>query len=634
MLKELEDELNKVLDLENVSLFFIEDNKYGDIYTNISMIEAKKRLVSPHELAFNFIQKINISGLFSSIFSDIEPAGPGFINFTFTDEFLKNNLNTKLEEIKESIKINNEILDKNNLSLNGKNVLVEYTDPNPFKVFHIGHLMANTIGEFVARAAGARGAHITRLNYQGDVGRHIAINIYAILKSENYKKFIELAKEDCTLSIKEKVTWLGEMYAEGYADFEVDENRTDGLEKSVVVEVADINKKVYEKQDEKSSILINEIYALGRAWSLEYFETLYKTLGTKFDKYIFESEAALFGKHIVENNTIKEIVKDKNGEINIDSGIFEIGDEGAIIFDGERREVNGKKLHTRVFINKNGLPTYEAKDLGNFDIKIKSYPETDISIVVTASEQNDYFKVINKSIQELEAINAFGKMMGEESDVNIKKSVINIHMGHGMMRFAEGKMSSRKGNIIAGDELIEIVKENLKDKFEKSRVEDKDEREFLIEKVAIGAIKYAVLKQAIGKDVIFDIEKAISVDGDSGPYLQYTHARISGIVNKNENKLATDSEDSLDLSSLEINQNNKNLILNILKYEKVLSESVSEFAPQKMLSYLITLAHSFNSFYNNEKIDGSQNNIFLATKVKNILADGLDLLGIHAPNRM
>jgi arginyl-tRNA synthetase len=203
-----------------------------------------------------------------------------------------------------------------------------------------------------------------------------------------------------------------------------------------------------------------------------------------------------------------------------------------------------------------------------------------------------------------------------------------------MMRFAEGKMSSRKGNIIAGDELIEIVKENLKEKFEKSRVEDKEEREFLIEKVAIGAIKYAVLKQSIGKDVIFDLEKAISVDGDSGPYLQYTHARISGIVNKNENKLVNISEKNFDLSSLEINQNNKNLIINILKYEKVLSETINEFAPQKMLSYLVTLAHSFNSFYNNEKIEGSQNNIFLASKVKKILADGLELLGIHAPDRM
>lgn len=620
MLKELEKKLCNCFATSKLILSFIEDNKFGDVSTNIAMINAKASDENPIELASRYIDFYKSDTELIEIFKKVEVAGPGFINFTFTDEFLKNNLNTKLELIKNNIKVSNE---NNNLDLNGKNVLVEYTDPNPFKVFHIGHLMANTIGEFVARAAGARGAHITRINYQGDVGRHIAINIYAILKAVNYKKFVELTKEDCMLTAKEKVTWLGAMYAEGYKEFDLENENKELLEseKKIVLEVANINKKIYEnKEGEDSSILINEIYALGRAWSLEYFETLYKTLGTKFDKYIFESEAAPFGLELALEN--------------IKNNIFEVGEEGAIIFDGERREVNGKKLHTRVFINKNGLPTYEAKDLGNFDIKIKSYPDTDISIVVTANEQNDYFKVLNKSIQELLEINAFGKMMGEESDANIKKSVINIHMGHGMMRFAEGKMSSRKGNIIAGDELIEIVKENLKEKFVKSRVGDKDEREFLIEKVAIGAIKYAVLKQAIGKDVIFDIEKAISVDGDSGPYLQYTHARISGIVNKDENKLVVNSEDNFDLSNLEINQNNKNLITNILKYEKVLAESVTEFAPQKMLSYLITLAHSFNSFYNNEKIDGNQNNIFLASKVKNILADGLDLIGIHAPDRM
>jgi arginyl-tRNA synthetase len=268
------------------------------------------------------------------------------------------------------------------------------------------------------------------------------------------------------------------------------------------------------------------------------------------------------------------------------------------------------------------LPTYEAKDLGNMQIKLGAYPKLDQSIVVTANEQIDYFKVLYKVMEKINP-ELTGKLK---------------HYGHGMMRFADGKMSSRKGNIIAGDKLIENIAQNLQEKFASSRVDDEIEKKNLIEKVAIGAIKYAVLKQGIGRDVIFDMEKAISVDGDSGPYLQYTHARINGLLIKNIEKLR-EAENSADLEKydtdkLEINTNNKNLIVNILKYESVLLEVIGEAAPQKLLTYLINLTHSFNAFYNIEKIEGNMQNIFIAKKVKDILAHGLKTLAIHAPDRM
>lgn len=600
MLKDLEKKLCNCFGVNEVNLSFIEDARFGDVTTSLAMINAKSQNENPVALAKKYIDIYNNDTELKTIFKKVEVAGPGFINFTFTDSFLKESLKIDLGKIKKDLR---EVSEYDN-----KLVLVEYTDPNPFKVFHIGHLMTNIIGEFVANAYEVEGANVKRVNYQGDVGRHIAINIYAILKSENRKYFEEL--KISTKTLKEKVTWLGQMYAEGYADFDAENsNETKNKEeKTIVKKVEEINKKIYERNDTE----VNAIYDIGRAWSLEYFESLYTLLGTRFDKYIFESECAVIGKNIVIENL-------KNKEKSLD--IFETGEEGAIIYDGEKAG-----LHKRVFVNKNGLPTYEAKDLGNMQIKKETFPNLFESFVVTGNEQSDYFKVL---------YNVIGKLYPELKN-NLK------HVGHGMMRFADGKMSSRKGNIIAGDELIENVMDSLRARFENSRVSDKEEKEFLIEKVSIAAIKYSILKQAIGKDIIFDMEKAISVEGDSGPYLQYTHARINGILLKTNKKsfinkiLNIFKKENLKTEAVEtdLNEIKKSLILNILKYEKVLCESAKEKSPQKIATYLINLSHSFNAFYNKEKIEGNAENVFLATKVKDILKDGLNLLGIYAPLKM
>ena len=356
-------------------------------------------------------------------------------------------------------------------------------------------------------------------------------------------------------------------------------------------------------------------------------------LGTKFDKYIFESEAASIGLDIVMNNVESEFKKDF---------VFEVGEEGAIIFDGEK-EIgdNGKKLHKRVFVNKNGLPTYEAKDLGNMEIKLAYAKENNFdiykSIVITANEVNDYFKVIEKVIEKLRP--------------ELKDNL--LHYGHGMMKFADGKMSSRKGNIIAGDELIENVGEKLKEKFLESRVIDIQEKDKLIEKVSIASIKYAVLRQAIGRDVIFDMDKVVSVEGDSGPYLQYTHARLCAVAKdnneiKNENKeeakkslikkllsyiLKIFKKENLN-NNLNINAENKNLILTIEKYEDVLIEVISEMSPHKLVTYLTLLCREANSWYAHNRVAGNPENEFIAFRAKEILAHGLKVLAMHAPERM
>lgn len=572
----VKEQLNNVLKVEysefasrDFAVSFIENSVFGHVSSNIAMVLAKDLKKSPVILAEEVVA-ILLSSSNKNIFAKVEVANPGFINFTFSQEFILTNL-----KLIDADLIRKNIKESDILGLNEKTVLVEYTDPNPFKVFHIGHLMNNIIGEAMACIYELSGANVKRINYQGDVGRHIAINIYAILKPENLEFFNNL-KNDNTLNIKSKVDWLGEKYAEGYRDFNSGEN-------NIEHEVARINKLIYEKSDD----LINEIYNIGREWSLQYFEVLYATLGTKFDKYIFESEAAPIGIKLVECNLNK---------------VFEIGEEGAVIYDGEK-----EGLHKRVFINKNGLPTYEAKDLGNMEIKLELFGHVSKSLVITGNEQNDYFKVLYKAIEK------------------IRPELQNClsHFGHGMMRFADGKMSSRKGNIIAGDSLIEEVESNLKDKFTNSHIESLEERNFVLQKAAIASIKYAVLKQAVGRDISFDMDKVISVEGDSGPYLQYTYARMNAVGNNQGN-----------LNLVELTDLNKNLIWTLLKSEDILGEVVKELAPQKLLTYLIELSREANAWYANNRVNGNEANETLAFKVKDILGLGLKVLAIHAPEKM
>ncbi|HEY4510472.1 MAG TPA: arginine--tRNA ligase, partial [Candidatus Paceibacterota bacterium] len=294
-----------------VNLEPTEDLEHGDYSTNVALRYAKELGQSPLKLAEKIVSeflKNKPEGV-----EKVDIAGPGFINFYLSPEVLRKNIETIIK--------NGEAYGKNT-NLKGQKVMVEYTDPNPFKEFHIGHLMSNAIGESISRIIEVNGAEVKRANYQGDVGMHVAKAIWGVVKSEE-KDY-------------ESIRLWGEAYVSGARAYEENEESKK--------EILEINKKIYDHSDEE----INAIYDKGRKASLDHFEDLYRKLGTKFDFYFFESETGDFGKKIVEENIGK---------------IFEKSD-GAIIFPGEKHG-----LHTRVFINSEGLPTYEAKELGLAKIK-------------------------------------------------------------------------------------------------------------------------------------------------------------------------------------------------------------------------------------------------------------------------
>lgn len=571
-----------------------EDLKNGDYSTNVAMILAKNLKTNPKELAEKIVSFTRQD--LAEEFEKIEVAGAGFINFYLSSKFFRGSIE--------------EILNKKNFAGNdlffGKKIMIDYTDPNPFKPFHIGHLMTNAIGESVARILECSGATVSRANYQGDVGLHVAKAIYGLLKNEKL--------QDKSGTNADQAKRIGEAYVAGSLAYENESKpaSTQGFgplrhsSSEARSEIEKINKKIYARDDDK----INMIYDWGFKVTMDAFEDLYKMLGTKFDFYFLESQMAPIGENIVKDN-LNSIFEESDPEGKTAS----CGAGGAIIFRGEKYD---PKLHTRVFITTLGLPMYETKELGLTVEKFKTLPGMDLSIVVTANEQKDYMKVVSKAI----------------SLIYPKYADKMKHITHGMMRLSTGrKMSSRDGNVVTGESLIrdtiDLVSLKIKD-----REYDEELKIKIAEQVGVGAIKYSILKQSTGGDIAYDFEKSISFEGDSGPYLQYSYVRAKSALEKamQENILP---DPHLKNAPTEIFELEKILY----KFPEVVERSAEEYEPHYIANYLIEVAHAFNNFYGNNTIVNKEDKtspykIALTFAFSFVMKKGLHLLGIEAPEKM
>jgi arginyl-tRNA synthetase len=539
------------------------DMKMGDYSCNIAMALSKKAGIKPRELAEKIIQKLKPE--LPDEVERVEAAGPGFINFFLSRKFFE-------KSVAEIIEIGDGF--GKDHKLKGEKVLFEYTDPNPFKQFHIGHLMSNAIGESLSRIVQSQGAEVKRACYQGDVGLHVAKAMWGILKNEK-----DWPKDGDTLS--SKTAFLGKSYVEGAVAYETEPKAKE--------EIDELNKKIYAGKDEH----INELYKKGKEWSLAHFEEIYKVLGTKFDFYFFESEMAPMGLFIVEEL--------------LNKGIFERS-EGAVIFPGEKYG-----LHTRVFITKLGLPTYETKEMGLAKRKSETYP-FDRSITVTANEQNDYFKVVLKAME-----------FAHPTIANKTR-----HISHGMMRFASGKMSSRTGNVITGESLLGDIRKMVEAKMTDRDFSDEQKRE-VVDVVAVAALKFSILRQATGADIIYDAEKSVSFEGDSGPYLQYSYARAMSVLRNAADK-------KLELKSNSGSEEIETLTKLLYRLPEIVSRAADEYEPHHIVTYLVELAGAFNSWYaHNPILDGGEATpwrLALTEAFTVTLRNALSLLGISSPERM
>lgn len=531
------------------------DEQFGDYATNVAMQLAGRLKRNPREIAEELANKFR-EQLHDTV-QGVTVAGPGFINIRMSNAYV----------MSQAIAAPS----KKPKHFEGQIVITEYSDPNPFKVLHVGHLYTSVIGDAITRLIAVSGGQTHAVNFGGDVGLHVGKTMWAILQ--------ELGDEDAEklkdIPPDQHADWMAQCYVKGTAAYEEDEKAK--------AEIIALNKRVYQLHaDQDFDSPFAQIYWVCRQWSYDYFDAFYERIGTHFDKYYPESSTASLGL-----KTVRE---------QLANGVYEESD-GAVVFRGEPYG-----LHTRVFINSQGLPTYEAKDIGLIMKKWEDY-RFDYSVMITGNDIVEYMKVVLKSVEQ------FAPELAKRS----------LHVAHGNVKLAGGvKMSSRKGNFLRATDVLELAQEANKQQ------NGRDD-----EQASLGAIKYAFLKQRIGADIIFSPEESVSLEGNSGPYLQYAHARARSVLAKGSVDAAIEISD--------LQKDERTLAREIARYPEIIEKSARELMPHHICTYLYELAQAFNRFYEHNRVVGDEREaarLMLVSLYADVLRDGLGLLGIAAPDKM
>ena len=540
------------------------ENIDADYSSNIALKLAKDLHKAPMEIANEIAHKISA-----------KVSAPGFLNFTLPDKYLAAQIKNLSTNFRENI---------SSREYSGKTVICEFSDPNPFKVLHVGHLYTSIIGDSISRLFEYSGAKVIRANFGGDVGLHVAKTMYIL-----HQKPIE------NLTIED----IAKCYVEGTAAYEDNEDAH--------TKITELNKKIYQINSENlRDTTLAELYWKGRELSYDYFKDFYAQIGVHFDKFYPESTVADLGLEKVKTELKK--------------GVYEISD-GAVIFNGEKFG-----LHTRVFINKEGVPTYETKDVGLIFTKWQDY-HFDKSVVITGSEQLDYMKVVLKSVEQ------YAPDLVEKT----------THLTHGLVKLPGNvKMSSRKGNFLKAVDVLNMVRDELQSEYNSTD-----------NTVALAATKYAFLKYKMGGHIIFDPKESVKMTGNSGPYLLYSAVRAKKILSRNvKNNLKANIRDNGSGIASEprndgrersgsreiiLAPSERNLVKKILEYKGTLKEAVAEMAPHKVASYLYGLAQEFSRFYEHCPVAGSDREAERTELVKvylDTMSHGLNILGINIPEEM
>lgn len=570
----------------------------ADFATNLAMGLVKSLKRNPMEVAEEIRARVLELDEQEKSISEIEIARPGFINIKLSDGFYSQELEKYQKDFLKNIS-QDEYLNKT--------VICEFSDPNPFKILHVGHLYTSMVGDAISRIVEFAGGNVIRANFGGDVGLHVAKNMYALLKHKD-----EISD---LMTVSEKTELLSKTYVEGSTAYEEDEEA-----KKKIIE---INKKVYEIAEAGESVITDleelvedgksaqenldelelaKIYYWGRKASYQYFEDFYKRIGVKFDRYYPESTVVAKGLEMVTKG--------------LSDGVYEESD-GAVVFKGEKYG-----LHTRVFINKNGLPTYEAKDIGLIFTKWEDY-HFDKSIIITGNDIIDYMKVVLKSVEQ------YAPELPERT----------LHLTHGQVKLpGREKMSSRKGNFLKAVDVIDLISEELmKVQEEVSRNKGEGMSSGVDPKILFGAIRYAFLKYKVGGDIVFDVKESVSMTGNSGPYLQYSAVRAQKVLGKILESQVEKVNKKVEQKDWILEGSEKNLIKKIMQYKKVLDEVVDELSPSKLCTYLYEIAQDFSRFYENVQVVGSEFEVergAIVLAYLKVLTHGLSILGIEIPEKM
>lgn len=488
-------------------------------------------------------------------------------------------------------------------------VMIEYSSPNTNKPLHLGHVRNNLLGWSLAKIMEANGNRVVKTNIVNDRGIHICKSMLAWQKWGNGATPESTGKKGDHLigdfyvafdsHYKQECKDLTEKYVAAGMDAEAAANKA--KEEAPLIREAHEMLVKWEQGDKA----IRDLWATMNSWVYSGFEETYKALGVSFDKIYYESDTYLRGKAKVEEG--------------LSQGLFERHDDNSVWAD-----LTDEGLDKKLLLRSDGTSVYMTQDIGTAEMRFKDYP-IDKMIYVVGNEQNYHFQVLSILLDRL------GFKWGREL----------VHFSYGMVELPNGKMKSREGTVVDADDLVaEMIADARQTSEELGKFEDMSEaeRSDIARIVGMGALKYFILKVDARKNMLFNPAESIDFNGNTGPFIQYTYARIRSIMRKAEAEGIAIPQILQD--GFDVNEKEATLIQKMSEYEVAVEQAGKDYSPSGIANYCYELTKEFNQFYHDYSIlreEDSKKRILrlvIANNVAKVIRNGMSLLGIEVPERM
>ena len=481
-------------------------------------------------------------------------------------------------------------------------VMIEYSSPNTNKPLHLGHVRNNLLGWSLAQIQAANGNRVVKTNIVNDRGIHICKSMLAWLKWGN--------GETPETSGKKGDHLIGDYYVafDKHYREEIKELVAQGMDEEKAKQEAPLIKEAHEMlvKWEQNDPEVRALWEKMNSWVYAGFDETYKALGVGFDKIYYESQTYLKGKAKVEEGLAK--------------GLFERHEDNSVWAD-----LTNEGLDQKLLLRSDGTSVYMTQDIGTAEMRFQDYP-IDKMIYVVGNEQNYHFQVLSILLDRL------GFKWGKEL----------VHFSYGMVELPNGKMKSREGTVVDADDLIQAMIEGARKVSEeagKSKDLSEEERNEIARICGMGALKYFILKVDARKNMLFNPEESIDFNGNTGPFIQYTYARIRSILRKAEEQGITVPE-ALNTQESPINQKEIDLIQKMNTYSAAVEQAGKDYSPSGIANYCYELTKEFNSWYHDYSVLNAEDEatkltrLVLAKNVAKIIRNGMALLGIEVPERM
>ena len=510
----------------------------------------------------------------------------GFLNISLADRYWLDQLYTQI--LPDDFAV---------VKPNGKKIMVEYSSPNTNKPLHLGHVRNNLLGFSVSQILSAAGFEVVKANLVNDRGIHICKSMLAWQLFGNGETPVSTGEKGDHLVGKYYVIFDKEYKKE--IEFLKSEGQTEEEAKknAPLIKAAQQMLQKWEAGDED----ILNLWKTMNTWVYDGFGKTYNALGVAFDKFYYESDTYLLGKDIVEEGLTK--------------GVFFEKEDGSVWIN-----LTADGLDEKLVRRSDGTSVYITQDLGTAQLKYDEFKMNE-SIYVVGNEQDYHFKVLFLILQRL------GKTWAQGL----------YHLSYGMVDLPSGKMKSREGTVVDADDLINEMEQTAKEQTEALGKVDgfsEEDKQHLYHTIGMGALKYFLLKVDPKKRLLFDPNESVDFQGHTGPFIQYTHARIKSVMSRAEIDY-TDKIDIQELSSVE-----RDLIVVLTQYPTIISEAAKGFSPAIIANYIYELAKVYNKFYHEKSILQAEADLLkqfrlqLSSASAKVISKGMGLLGIEVPERM